>query len=314
MNEIGSVKDDVICWWSGGVTSAIANLIALEVYGVDRCRFIFIDTKNEDDDTYRFMKDCERLYGKEIEILSVIGDKYESIEDVWRKHKSLNVAKGAICSSELKKAVRLKWQKTNEYTYQVFGFDMDELKRCISMLNDKSEPSPIFPLLLKGMHKQDCIDLLIENKINPPSAYRMGFRNNNCLKTGCVQGGIGYWQKMRDDKPDVFNRMADMEHELTEAKGQPVTMLKDQSKASVEIIAKNRKIKEFNKQEDSLFKQDLIHGWQVFLKPHKDYPQCKDISMMNSRPVEPLMECNGTCSMSDMDRKPESINQLNFEE
>ena len=50
----------IICWWSGGITSAVACKIAIDDHGVSQpVRIIFLDTGNEHDDTYRFMKDCE---------------------------------------------------------------------------------------------------------------------------------------------------------------------------------------------------------------------------------------------------------------
>ena len=126
-------KDRIICWWSGGITSALACKLAIDLFGLDSCVFIMLDTKNEHQDTYRFKKDCEKWYGKEIKSLTVIGEKYDSIQDVWLKNKSLNVANGAICSSELKRDVRLKWEKGNEYKHQVFGFDAKEVNRSVSM-------------------------------------------------------------------------------------------------------------------------------------------------------------------------------------
>ena len=82
-----------------------------------------IDTHNEHPDTYRFKDECENWYGIPIETITAIGEKYNSIQDVWRGHVSLNVATGAICSTELKRRVREKWQKTVEFEYQVFGFE-----------------------------------------------------------------------------------------------------------------------------------------------------------------------------------------------
>jgi hypothetical protein len=76
-----------------------------------------------------------------------------------------------------------------------------------------------------------------------------------------------------------------MEHELTEAKGQPVTMLKDQSEA----------------------------GGLVFLKPHPQYPLMKDISMMKGRPPKPLFECNGFCGINDLSPKNETEKELNYD-
>ena len=123
----------IICWWSGGVTSAVACKLAIDLYGKDNCDVLFIDTKNEHEDTYRFKDECQLWYGVTIGTITGIGDKYEKIQDVWEKHKSLNVAHGAICSSELKRRVREKWEKEIDYKHQVFGFDIDEPKRAKSL-------------------------------------------------------------------------------------------------------------------------------------------------------------------------------------
>jgi hypothetical protein len=212
--------DKVICWWSGGVTSAVACKIALDIFGCINCRVIFIDTKNEDYDTYRFKMDCEKWYGVEIESISAIGNKFNSIQDVWVHFKSLNVATGAICSSELKRAVRLKFQEENSFSYQVFGFEFDkhEFNRARSIKANYPKANAIFPLLLYGLNKEACINQLTEHGIVVPRTYSLGFRNNNCFNTGCVQGGIGYWQKMKRDFPDKFDKMAEIEHTLTDLK------------------------------------------------------------------------------------------------
>lgn len=266
-------QDKIICWWSGGITSAVACKLAIDHYGKDKCRSIFIDTGNEDEDTYRFKDDCESWFGIEIETITGLGDKFPDIQSVWRHYKSLNVANGAICSSTLKRDVRIKWQKENDYRYQVFGFDIDEPKRAKSMTMNYPEAKAIYPLLLHGMNKKQCIDFVEDNGIKIPRAYSLGFHNNNCLKTMCIQGGIGYWQKVKREMPEKFERMAAIEHELTELKGKPVTMLKDQSKG----------------------------GGLVFLKPHPDYPDIKDITMMKGREPKPLMDCNGFgCAVNDL--------------
>jgi 3'-phosphoadenosine 5'-phosphosulfate sulfotransferase (PAPS reductase)/FAD synthetase len=103
----------VISWWSGGITSAVACRLALEKY--DNVKLVYIETGSHHEDTLRFKKDCEKWYGKEIETITGLGDKYNTIQDVWIKHKSLNVANGAIFSSELTKQVRIKWQKNPCY-------------------------------------------------------------------------------------------------------------------------------------------------------------------------------------------------------
>ena len=278
-------KNDIICWWSGGVTSAVACKLTIDLFGIDRCRLIMIDTKNEDLDTYRFKKDCEKWYKKEIEVITDIGTSYKSIEEVWFKHKSLNVANGAICSYKLKKVVREKWQKNNNWTHQVFGFDLDEAKRAKSMTLNNAKVKAIYPLMMYGIRKKECIEIIQESGFEVPMMYKLGFLNNNCFGTGCVQGGIGYWQKMKREFTDKFEAMAKVEHDLTDLKGQPVTMLKDQSKG----------------------------GGLVFLKPHKDYPAIKDISMMKGREPEPLFECNGFCGTNDLEPRKKSENDINLD-
>lgn len=181
-------SNDIVCWWSGGITSAVACKIAIGIYGIERCRIVMIDTHNEDIDTYRFKEDCEEWYGKSIDVISAIGVKYESIEDVWYDFESLNVAHGAICSSELKRQVRLDWQKKNVFTHQVFGFDGDEPNRAKNLKKNYANSNPIFPLLMFWHSKKDCIKIVENAGIRIPQAYEWGYPNNNCLGTGCVQG------------------------------------------------------------------------------------------------------------------------------
>lgn len=268
----------IIAWWSGGITSAVACKLCIDIFGIENIRFIFIDTYNEDEDTYRFKTDCEKWYGAKIETIS--SDKYTNIQEVWRKHKSLNVATGAVCSTMLKKRVREVWEKNNEYEFQAFGFDINEPKRALSMTINYPKIKSIYPLLLFGLTKKNCISIVKDAEIRIPKMYELGFQNNNCFKTGCVQGGIGYWQKIKREYPIKFETMAQMEHELTDVKGEPVTILKDQSKKAKE--SKNA---------------------LVFLKKHPNYPELKCIDDMRECKVDPLFECNGFCGINDLNLK-----------
>ena len=59
----------------------------------------------------------------------------------------------------------------------------------------------VYPLLFHGMSKEMAIEFLLENGLDIPRAYKWGFLNNNCLGTGCVQGGLGYWMLMKTTIP-----------------------------------------------------------------------------------------------------------------
>lgn len=305
----------IILWWSGGITSAVACKVALELFGdKNDCRVVMIDTMNEDSDTYRFKKDCEIWYGKEIESITCIssgmntpgytfvdvGKEYGSIQDVWIKHRSLNVATGAICSTKLKRRVREEYQETVSFDHQVFGYEFDkkECNRALSLSKNHPKAKGIYPLLMVGYNKEDCINIVKQAGIEIPRMYKLGFRNNNCFGTGCVQGGIGYWQKMKVDFPDKFDAMADMEHRLTDMRGEPVTMLKDQGNEASQAVA------------------DTNERWRrlVFLKKHKDYPELKCIDDMKQMDVAPLVDCNGFCGTNDLNAKTKTDQEINYAE
>lgn len=276
----------VLAWWSGGVTSAVTCKLCVDWFGVENVRIVFIDTKNEDEDTYRFKTECEKWYGVKIE--TILNPRYQNIQEVWYQSLSLNVATGARCSSELKRVTRENFEKKNQFSYQAFGFDIDEIKRAKGMLLNNTNSKPIFPLIAALLNKRECIKIIQEAnnlfvQITLPRTYKLGYGNNNCFKTGCVQGGIGYWQKIQTDDINKFDVMAQVEHDLTDLKGEPVTMLKDQSKG----------------------------GGLVFLKPHPNYPLIKDISMIKGRPPKPLLDCNGFCGSNDI-IKNETEFELNF--
>lgn len=57
-----SPENPVIAWWSGGVTSAVTCKLCIDWFGVENVRVVFIDTHNEDEDTFRFLKECEKWY------------------------------------------------------------------------------------------------------------------------------------------------------------------------------------------------------------------------------------------------------------
>jgi len=268
------MRTRVIAWWSGGITSALACYWAIKTF--KDVRIVFQDTQNEDPDTYRFLLDCEKLYGQEIIRLTRFNDvlyNCKNIEEVWFQYKSLNTAQGAICSTQLKREVREAYQNLKADYTQVFGFDANERKRIVNMRRNYPEINAIAPLVDEGITKAGAVRQFLKFGIEIPNAYKYGFKNNNCLQTGCVRGGIGYWQKYAVVFPDRFDRMAEREHVLTNLKGEPVTILRDQTKA--------RK------------------GEPIFLKPHPNYPQYQHLGMKEGREPESLVECNGFCSTED---------------
>ena len=120
---------------------------------------------------------------------------------------------GARCTGELKKIPRLEFQSRNDL--QVFGFDRNEKKRADRFVENNPFVDAWFPLIESNITKKQCIDIVSKAGIDTPAMYKMGYRNNNCI--GCVKGQAGYWNKIRKDFPDVFDRMAKMERKINAA-------------------------------------------------------------------------------------------------
>lgn len=202
-------KMKTICWFSCGVTSAVACKIAL--HDCENCEIIFIATGQEEKDSLRFLKDCEDWFQHEIKITH--NEHYSDAFDVWEQTRYLNGVGGARCTLELKKKMRYQIEdELKVWNHQVFGFDVSEKMRAKRFAEQNPKAKAIFPLIDRCLTKSDCMGILKNANIEIPLMYRLGFTNNNCI--GCVKGGKGYWNLIRQKFPDVFTRMSILEREI----------------------------------------------------------------------------------------------------
>lgn len=221
MNGRKKIKKEggfVLAWWSAGVTSAVACKMALEMYDNVKLYYIKIDTAHPDNE--RFKADCEKWYGCKIETLQ--SKDYKDQFEVIEKTGAINTPTGAPCTLNLKKNVRFDFERLHEINLfnnygilnQVWGFEYDkkEINRAIRHGQQYPGTKPLFPLIEKGISKENCAGLLMNAGIELPMMYKLGYNNNNCI--ACVKGGMGYWNKIRVDFPPYFNRMAKLERQI----------------------------------------------------------------------------------------------------
>lgn len=195
-----------VCWFSTGISSFVACYLAKDVDEI-----IYTHVPNQHPDSLRFLHDCEKLLGRKITILQ--SERYASVDDVIEKTRCINTPYGAPCTKFLKKEVRKKWEAQNfdHHTY-VWGYDLNEKRRADRLINTMTDYDHEFPLIENGFTKEDCHALAKELGLKRPVMYDLGYPNNNCV--GCVKGGMGYWNKIRVDFPDVFERRARQEREI----------------------------------------------------------------------------------------------------
>lgn len=195
-----------VCWLSAGVSSFVAGYLAEDVD-----KYIYIDIADQHPDSMRFIKDCEGVLGRPIEILR--NDTYSTVGEVCRVFRYVNGPAGAKCTEVLKKRVRKRWEQeqVEPLTY-VWGMDCNEKHRADRLREGMPEFEHEFPLVDKGLTKQEAHGICTALGIKRPAMYDMGYSNNNCI--GCVKGGMGYWNKIRQDFPTVFADRAKMEREI----------------------------------------------------------------------------------------------------
>jgi len=217
------MKKRTVSWFSCGAASAVATKLALAEHDPDQGEFVIAYTEvvEEHPDNKRFLKDCEKWFGQDIVILG--NDYYKrSIYNVFEANYMRTPA-GSPCTRALKQRVRKKFEQDTDV--QVFGYTVEEENRLVTFSKNNPEVN-VWPILIeKGVTKGECLGILERVGIELPDLYKLGYDHNNCL--GCVKGGMGYWNKIRVDFPEVFDKMAKFERRkgytvLKEKGGEPI--------------------------------------------------------------------------------------------
>ena len=204
------MEQRIVCWFSCGAASAVATKLAIaENAGrlpivVARCV-----VREEHTDNDRFAADCEKWFG--VPVLNLIADKYDgSIYEVFKRRGYISGVKGAPCTLLLKKEVRQRFELPTDR--HVFGYCAEEQGRWDDFLA-ANNINAVSPLMDRGVEHKDCLAMVQDAGIRLPTMYQLGYKHNNCI--GCCKAtGQGYWNKIRQDFPEAFDRMAEESRRL----------------------------------------------------------------------------------------------------
>jgi hypothetical protein len=190
-----------VVWFSCGAASAVAAKLAVEKYG-EACEVVYCDTMNtEHEDNARFFADVQQWIGRTITVIR--SDKYGSIDDVFDRRRYMSGVKGAICTTEMKKFPREKFQRLDDV--HIFGYTAEEQRRADTFEDTNPALHVEWVLIDAGVTKASCLSLLNDAGIALPVMYSLGFDHNNCI--GCVKAtSPGYWNRTRKLFPEVFER------------------------------------------------------------------------------------------------------------
>jgi hypothetical protein len=119
---------------------------------------------------------------------------------------------GAACTLRLKRGLLRTFEQPGDVL--VLGFTADEQDRYDDWLENWPDRPVMVPLIERGLTKEDCKAMVQRAGIEIPTMYRLGYDNANCI--GCVKGGAGYFRAIRQDFPQEFERLAQVEEEIGE--------------------------------------------------------------------------------------------------
>ncbi|WP_312697052.1 hypothetical protein [Sphingobacterium mizutaii] len=202
----------IVVWFSCGAASAVAAKMTIEKYGeTNTIRIVNNPIKEEHEDNFRFLKDCEKWFGIPIEF--AINSKYKSFSciDVWDEENIMSNIHGyAPCTDELKKKARYEWEVKNRADWTVLGFTKEENSR-FERFQLKERATSLY--ILKETSKAQCFEMVMNAGIKLPEIYEMGFPNANCI--GCVKAtSPTYWNLVRQKFPAIFDQRAKQSREM----------------------------------------------------------------------------------------------------
>lgn len=199
----------IVCWFSHGAPSAVAAKMTIARKLNAEVVVASTSIPSEHPDNARFGSEVSEWLGRPIVYVS--SDRYADTWDVWEQRRWISGPRGALCTTELKKMVRHKFQRVDDV--QVFGYTVEERKRVEWFRANNPEVNLAVPLIDAGLTKADCKAIVQRAGIRLPVMYDLGFRNNNCIP--CAKAtSPSYWNRIRLHFPDRFDRMARLSREL----------------------------------------------------------------------------------------------------
>lgn len=238
---------------SGGIGSYICGKRIAANYGTKRLIHLFTDTKSEDPDLYRFLRESVAHTGG---LLVEIADG----RDLWQlfnDEKFIGNTRVDICSRVLKRDLARDWITRHfkpDQCVLYFGIDHSERERFYG--NGKAKvgvqarwlPYRVEAPLCNPPYLAKC-DMLKEcerDGIDPCRMYDRSYNHANCSGF-CVKGGHAHFLHLLKTDPEVFDYHAQKEQEFRERFQKDVAVMRDRRGG----VSKPLPMVEFRRQVES---------------------------------------------------------------
>lgn len=235
--------------FSTGLSSALTVERVLNRYGREKTTVVFMDTKIEHPDNYRFFEDCKARWGIPIVVLCEGRTPYE----VGRDQRIIPNQRFAPCTFRLKIDLFVNWLEPQEKPITVhIGYDeindahrFDDTRKNYEALGYAVD----FPLTWKPIEYRKYTQVVREDwGIEPPKMYELGYTHANCGGK-CVKQGQGDWIRTLIYDPDGYAWAENWEQDMRtlSEKHAGFALLRDQAGGTVTALT----LKELRERHES---------------------------------------------------------------
>lgn len=201
--------------FSGGVGSwAAAKRVAAQ-HGPENMILLFTDTKFEDEDTYRFLREAAENIGAKLEIIADGRDIWQ----VFKDKRFLANSRVDVCSRILKREMADKWISDHFTPAEVtcyIGIDWSEQHRYDRLWPRKMPYVYRAPLCDPPYLTKAEIHKWAESEgIKRQRLYDIGLPHANC-GGGCVKAGQAHWRHLYRMWPERYLLWEQKEQEMYE--------------------------------------------------------------------------------------------------
>lgn len=242
---------------STGLSSALTAERVLNRYG--SITGVFMDTRMEDADNYRFMNDCKARWNIPITVLCEGRNPYE----VSRAERVIPNQKIAPCTFRLKIEVFRTWLETQEKPLTIhIGYDFTEVHRIEATEKNYRELGydVDFPLLWKPYEFRPYPQVCREDwNIEPPRMYELGYTHANCGGV-CVKQGQGDWIRTLINFPERYAQAEAWEQDMRTLsdKHANYAIVRDQTGGEVKPLTLKELRERHEAEHMDLYKLDLF--------------------------------------------------------
>lgn len=216
--------------FSGGLCSWAAAKRVVERHGTEGVVLLFADTKIEDEDLYRFLRDATANIGVPLTTIAEGRTPWEVMHD--ERIIGGGMTGADPCSKILKRKLLDKWFKENcsPDTTTYVGLLWDEEHRLDRIRERCPERRWEAPMCDEPfLNKKQIQEWLEGEGIRLPRLYTLGFPHNNCGGF-CVKAGQAQFALLHKTMPERFAFHEQKEREMREYLGKDYSILTYQHK------------------------------------------------------------------------------------